>query len=545
MSEYIYTLKSELLSRIVTEYIDYITNDMSIHRPNPEFENVSVYGPPSVTERKPRPLKFDSYTRETLIYNLPRPQESTARTKIQMICNILYRGYLRSEDGGSFHIKSTTLKAVTDNYRYILNVLRFNHIIDETRTFTEDNDYDRIYYRICDPSQFHLYKVTPLLKKEISRGEKQATKIFEERKREIIEATSQQFVDRYDHNLRQLRVDAESARKYIRTEYGEETHAGQTRIYTVEKISQKRHVELTSIDSQGRLYHIGTQLQRDIKPYTNIRYTIDCKNSHPYLLTHPIITYIIKREISTDRREPTKTNMSQLIYYLTRHVIDNKGIYIHYEFSDTLCKILDDSGLDKSKIAKALRRLKSVKPDVWQYVYDAATGQVWDNFVDEFNEERTTVKQKIFESVVYSYTKRRDKKKEDENKWLRAFITRYPTVYDYILKIKRYIHRQCVDSGRVRQLKVPIKYQINEYNSVSINSKDEVLLATVMMRLESDIFTEILRRLFNKRIVCFGIHDAVAVIHSKLSEEEIKSVMMNVYADYGLIPTLSVEKYSR
>ena len=65
----------------------------------------------------------------------------------------------------------------------------------------------------------------------------------------------------------------------------------------------------------------------------------------------------------------------------------------------------------------------------------------------------------------------------------------------------------------------------------------------IMMGLESEIFTEILRRLFNKRITCFGIHDAVAVIHSKLSVDDIKSVMMSVYAEHGLIPTLSVDYY--
>ena len=70
------------------------------------------------------------------------------------------------------------------------------------------------------------------------------------------------------------------------------------------------------------------------------------------------------------------------------------------------------------------------------------------------------------------------------------------------------------------------------------------MLPLMLMKLESKIFTQILTKLFNKRICCFGIHDAVAVINSKFSVEDIKAIMLNVYSDYGLIPTLSVDYYS-
>ena len=154
------------------------------------------------------------------------------------------------------------------------------------------------------------------------------------------------------------------------------------------------------------------------------------------------------------------------------------------------------------------------------------------------------MKQQIFASVVYSYAKRRNKKKEAEDKWLRAFIERYPTVYDIIVQIKRTLHKQCKENGLVRNLKHPLKFPINGSQTIEISTKDKVLLPTLMMGLESSIFIEVLKRLFNKRITCFGIHDAVAVINPKKKTiEDIKAIILNVYKDYGMMPTLSVEYY--
>lgn len=548
MRQYIYTLRSDLLDRVVKDYIDYITNPLNEHRRGSvdEFERrfCSGYDDTPWTPT-PNPLKVDQYTGETIIYNLPRPKESTAKTKIQMIVDILYRGFLNSENG-AFTMKSSVLKKITDQYKYILDVLSYNLVVSITRTYTEDDKYDKTLYSIHDPKQFHLIKVDRLVKKEVDRFDKWEEEKQEERTKEIIAATSQKFVERYNHCLRQLTIDEASALSYIATEYVENTHSALSRIYTVRKISQKQNLLLSKIDDNGRLYHIGTQLQRDIKKFTNIEYSIDCKNSHPFLLVSVILNYILDGTIHINQQKEKQNTSSTLLYNLIRFLLDHNGIYVHYEFSDIVCKSLKQSGLQNQGIAKALERIEcfnSVQADVWQYVYDAASGRVWDNFVEEFNEERSLVKQSIFASVVYSYGRRRDKKKEAEDRWLRAFINHYPTVYDYIVKIKRDLHRQCVESGRVRELSRPIVFHINEYASAEIKSKDEVLLPMIMMRLESEIFTEILRRLFNKRITCFGIHDAVAVIHSKLSVDDIKSVMMSVYAEHGLIPTLSVDYY--
>ena len=215
-------------------------------------------------------------------------------------------------------------------------------------------------------------------------------------------------------------------------------------------------------------------------------------------------------------------------------------------FSDFLCKNLENRRLrkqDRAKIMQYVARLGDVAEDVWRYIYDVAEGKLWDMFEDTFNEDRTIVKQKVFASVMYSYySPRKRKKKEENTKWIDMFKGLYPTVFALINDIKKSLYEQCRELGMIGKLEKPRVVYIGEYR-LEYEEKDKVMLALLLMKLESKIFTQILTKLFNKRIVCIGIHDAVAVIKSRLSEDEIKSMMMDVYAQYGLIPTLSVDFY--
>ena len=45
-------------------------------------------------------------------------------------------------------------------------------------------------------------------------------------------------------------------------------------------------LEIFSIDSNNRIYHILTSLKRELKQYLNIKFSIDCKNSHPLLFNY-------------------------------------------------------------------------------------------------------------------------------------------------------------------------------------------------------------------------------------------------------------------
>ena len=66
-----------------------------------------------------------------------------------------------------------------------------------------------------------------------------------------------------------------------------------------------------------------------------------------------------------------------------------------------------------------------------------------------------------------------------------------------------------------------------------------------MMSLESEIFREILKSLFRKRISAVHIHDAIVLPSSKaqIEEQKVEDVMRTVYKNYGLHPTFSIDRY--
>jgi hypothetical protein len=98
------------------------------------------------------------------------------------------------------------------------------------------------------------------------------------------------------------------------------------------------------------------------------------------------------------------------------------------------------------------------------------------------------------------------------------------------------LKKQCEEEGRKK-----IKIKGGKKKEVP-----EVQLSHLMMRLESQIFTSILVRLFKKRgLYVMGIHDAIVVLDGLeiCPEDKIKEIMLEEYAKFGLVPTLSVDVY--
>ena len=555
MRKYVYTLKSNLLEKVIANYIDYVSNPFNKWRQfiSPQIDGKVIYNHGEGI--KPMPLKKLNNLqelREEVIDNLPKPRYETAKSDIIAVVDILYRCHLNNgNDNGYFTISSKYLKMASNNYAYIIHTLFKMLIINVSPNYTEEGQYDRTLYLIRDESLFHLRATTTLNKtatKGIQRIDEYSDKKHEEEIQNAIKATSPQFVERYNKALSKLTINKDEASSYVKSTYSIETSIQKKnkRLYTIQKICNKDYKKgIRAIDDNGRIYHIGTELQKDLKRYTNIEFSIDCKNSHPFLFSYVLFKYITQGKIRIDERFNDEI-FHFVLFSFMNFIKENKGIYNHYMFSDFLGKTLKTKKLAKSelaKIEKILQVLKNVQPDVWQYIYDVAEGKIWDMFVDAFNEDRTTVKQSVFGSVMYSYVSKRKKKFDgDREKWVNMFKSLYPSVFQSINEIKQSLHEQCKEKGMVRLLKHPYEVEINNH-IISFTQKDEVLLPMLLMKLESKIFINILTKLFNKRITCFGIHDAVAVIKSKLTENEIKAIMMKEYSVYGLIPTLSTDYY--
>lgn len=258
-------------------------------------------------------------------------------------------------------------------------------------------------------------------------------------------------------------------------------------------------------------------MKRELKQYLNIKFSIDCKNSHPLLFNYFIFN---NKNVSLDLSYKISN-----ILYLSSY---NDNIEYHYVVKN-LRKALSDNNIDASIIEK-------FADDELLYLWKTTTGRFWDDIVEE-NEhkyQRSVIKKRMFAQVFYAKT-------EKDAMFAAQFKRDYPNVYNLIL-----------------QWKTPLKYaNLSEYlvqhkmamkagDGVVVTQNQETSLPNLMMRLESSIFYEILTRLYSNSISAVHIHDAIVVpdTETDIEAHKIEEVMRAAYRKYGLHPTFSVDTYN-
>lgn len=267
-------------------------------------------------------------------------------------------------------------------------------------------------------------------------------------------------------------------------------------------------------DENGRIYHYLTNFPKDLLPYTNIQYELDASNCHPMLLCLLLIYFY---------------NISNIKINNINYNITPSSIYIHY-LMDFLHKAFTDSELKELK----KNRGDSIPTDVEKYIQRTFQGRFWDDFVDKFPKvPRGEVKQVMFAEVFYSYDNViyvRDEKVKDRfktkyaKKYAKAFRDDYPNVWKLIGQLK--------NIGRKRLGENP-------------NDEKNSFFPCLMMRLEATIFREILSRCYDRGYTnIINIHDAICVIENDMldySSDDLKSIMLEVFGEYGLYPNLKLE----
>ena len=267
-------------------------------------------------------------------------------------------------------------------------------------------------------------------------------------------------------------------------------------------------------DENGRIYHYFTNFPKELLPYTNILYELDASNCHPMLLCLLLIYFY---------------NISNIKINNINYNLNPSSIYIHY-LMNFLHKAFTDSELEELK----KNRGNSIPEDVEKYIQRTFMGIFWDDFVDKFPKvPRGEVKQVMFAEVFYSYDNViyvRDEKVKDRfkakyaKKYAKAFRDDYPSVWKLIGQLKK--------TGKKR---------LRESDEEQKNS----FFPCVMMRLESTIFREILRRCYDRGYAnVINIHDAICVIENDMlnySSDDLKSIMLEVFGEYGLYPNLKLE----
>lgn len=253
---------------------------------------------------------------------------------------------------------------------------------------------------------------------------------------------------------------------------------------------------ITSIDTNKRIYSIATSTPRLLKPFLNIRYSLDIHNSHPLLFNSILMSYY---DIST--------SLMDRIYPIYEQIYTS-NVESH-NVRRFLRKILIANNIEEENI-------KSIPIDVLYYMYLTSMGLFWDvtipkEMVDEKNLLRSDIKVLMFREVFYS------KKLTARGKeYAKIFAKEFPNVYTVVLDSKR---------------------------------ENRTKLANDMMKIESELFGKILVELYAKKFKVISIHDAIVVLdvkqNEKCTEGVVKQVMTGVYRKYGLHPDISVDYYGK
>ena len=253
---------------------------------------------------------------------------------------------------------------------------------------------------------------------------------------------------------------------------------------------------ITSVDDNKRIYSIATSTPRLLKPFLNIKYSLDVHNSHPLLFNSILMSYY-----------NIPTSLMDKIYPIYEQIYTS-NVESH-NVKRFLRKILITNNIEEENI-------KSIPIDVLYYMYLTSMGLFWDvtipkEMVDEKNLLRSDIKVLMFREVFYS------KKLTARGKeYAKIFAKDFPNVYTVVLDSKR---------------------------------ENRTKLANDMMKIESELFGKILVELYAKKFKVISIHDAIVVLdvkqNEKCTERVVKQVMTDVYRKYGLHPDISVDYYGK
>ena len=328
------------------------------------------------------------------------------------------------------------------------------------------------------------------------------------------------FAETYIKNLNKFKIKDENGfNKYINEQIA--IQPTKESYYNFIKESFKNDFKIFSIDYNNRIYHILTSLERELKQFINIRFSIDCKNSHPLLFNYFIYN---SKGISIELSYLISSILFNIDYSFIYSISNN-----HYDI-EKLCNILINNNIEKSIIAK-------FTPDELLYIYKTTKGLFWDDILTEHQGEgydRAEIKQKMFAEVFYSKTP-----KIAWKEFAKEFKAQYPNVYSLIERWKEPLKHDDLKNCLLARNKAVL------LDGKTYTKDQETALPNVMMDLESEIFREVLKSLYRKRIPAVHIHDAVVIpdTRAQVDVEKVESVMRDVYMKFGLHPTFSVDTY--
>lgn len=522
----IWTIDTKKIDEIVNTYIDYVSNPYSYYRQSEDWNTMELE---SLMKKEPGPppeyRALEYKEGNIVIENLPRPRADTIRPHFVSLLHMLFLRYVSTgNSSGYFTLSTSILQDIYRNYKYMLNVLKFHLIIQGNSESV--GEFAITTYIITYPSIFHMTECKhKVVLKDLDKLSDIFKRLHNQNIKEAKEKTSGKYIDTYNKMIKSFKlIDGEGVNQFMAEYEFENVRSKLYYGHILNRLKQREIKEIEKVDNNGRCYHIGTMLPKQLKKYTNITYSVDCKNSHPLLFSYMILDYYLNMDsITIDKQYEFKNENNKLYRIILQYIhdnyinIQNKREKTYHYFMKELCNVLINSGVKED----IFEIVKQIPCNVFAYLYNVSRGLLWDDIHGKNpNENRDEIKRNMFREVFYSYGTRFP----GNRKYASMFKKEFPEVAKILRHYKRTYHIQCIE-------------QAKQYRG-----KDSVLLPLKLMQLESIIFREILTRLWKtKEYKCFAIHDAIAVLDNTISPEKVHEIMKNVYWEMGLIPTLSID----
>lgn len=342
--------------------------------------------------------------------------------------------------------------------------------------------------------------------------------------KQFIDEYGEDFAPTYIRNLNKFYIsDVQGFDRYASDEVKREPN--KKGYYEFVKAAFDNNLKIYKVDDNNRIYHILTSLERELKEYVNIRYSIDCSNSHPVLFN-----YFIQRSKGLDIS--TSYSLSSILYNLPPDTTNSNGtLILHYDLQK-LHNTLKSKKIQKSKIA-------GLSDDELLYMWRTMRGTFWDEILVAHVSDaldRAEIKQKMFAEVFYSKTRKMAWKT-----FAKEFKQTYPNVYRLIARWKEPLKYKDTQEILLRRKKAV------QLDGKVLMMNPETALPNLMMEMESTIFREILQSLYRKRIAAIHIHDAIVIPAVKSTEnldaDTIVSIMRDAYKKFGLHPSFKVDTH--
>ena len=440
--------------------------------------------------------------------------ESIFENKCRYLQDAIIRRAFSKKNNLTFSMNADILKAVIRNdYKPLLEVLIDMGYIelgdgkggaDKSYQYYKYGSYSYIYTL----TNTNVYLTEPFVNQAIQAYKEKTIEAIRNLNDKytygiIQEKHGEPFLKKYMTSLRLIRIENEEGMM----NYINNVQNNDNRVYYeyVIKELKTKDKPIYKIDSAGRMYHILTNLERELKEYLNIDISLDSKNSHPLLFNYFIFNKLNISNISSYNISRFLVNLKYLSTHNTRNVGQKLRI------------LLNSNNIENDSVAK-------LSDNEIEYIYLTSIGQLWDEIVSRHPDmDRNEVKVEMFKAVFYSHSP----VAERWSSYAKEFKSQFPDVYNLIGDWKRKKTEESV-----------IEYM--KAHGLPFD-KGSSSLSIAMMALEADIFTSILKRLYAKRWNAVHIHDCIIIPKdgnkNHPTADQVQQIMREVYQEFGLYPT--------